>query len=44
MDKYMTNHPGECITDYTLGPIIREAYIRSFTPHNIMTGFQQAGI
>jgi hypothetical protein len=40
MDKYMTNHPRERITDYTLGPIIREAYIRAITPQNIMRGFQ----
>jgi hypothetical protein len=44
MDKCMTNHPEERITDYTSGPIIREAYIRAFTPHNMMRGFQQAGI
>jgi hypothetical protein len=32
MDKYKTNHPGERITDYTLGPTIRDAYIRSINP------------
>jgi hypothetical protein len=32
MDKYATNHPGERITDYMLGQIIREAYIKAFVP------------
>jgi hypothetical protein len=33
----MTNHPGERITDYTLGAIIRQACIKGFTPHHIVT-------
>jgi hypothetical protein len=44
MDRRRTNHPGERITDYTLGTTIRKAYIKAFTPHNIMRGFQQADI
>jgi hypothetical protein len=38
------NHPSGRVTDYTLGPIIREAHIRAFTPHKVMKGFQQVVI
>ena len=44
MDKYMTNHPGERITDYVLGSLVKESYIRAFTPNNIMKGFQRSGM
>ncbi|XP_023215632.1 uncharacterized protein LOC111618357 isoform X2 [Centruroides sculpturatus] len=44
IDKYMTNYPGVRITDFTMGPLIKEAYIRAFAPENIMKGFQRSGI
>lgn len=44
MDNYMTNHPGERITDYVMGPLIKEAFIRAFCPKNIIKGFEKSGI
>lgn len=44
MDKYMTNHPGERITDYVMGPLIKEAFIKAFSPTNILKGFEKSGI
>ncbi|XP_030749703.1 uncharacterized protein LOC115877597 [Sitophilus oryzae] len=44
MDIWMTNHPGERITEYDMGPLIGNAFMRAATPNNICSGFKTSGI
>ncbi|GLV31395.1 hypothetical protein CBL_10774 [Carabus blaptoides fortunei] len=44
MDRWMTNHPGKRITDYDMAPILKNAYMKAFTPSNIKKGFEKSGI
>lgn len=44
MDHWLTNHPDSRITEYDMTPIIKSALIKSFTPVNIMKGFEKTGI
>lgn len=44
MGKYMTNHPGERITEYVLGLIIKEAFFGAFSSRNTIKAFENLGI
>ncbi|XP_030753191.1 uncharacterized protein LOC115880193 [Sitophilus oryzae] len=44
MDIWMTNHPGERITEYDMGPLIGNAFRRAATPNNICSGFKTSDI
>lgn len=44
MDIWMTNHPGERITEYDMGPLICNAFMKAATPNNICSGFRKSGI
>ena len=44
IDLWMTNHPGHRVTDYDLGGIVKNAFIRACTPKNIISGFESTGI
>ncbi|CAH2101074.1 unnamed protein product [Euphydryas editha] len=43
-DRWVLNHPGKCITIYDVAGIAGEAYGVSFTPKNIVKGFEVTGI
>lgn len=40
----MVNHPGKTITIYEVGGLVGEAFLQSFTPKNICSGFRATGI
>lgn len=44
MDSWMYQHPGQTITMYDIPGLFGEAFKKSMTPSNIMSGFKACGI
>jgi hypothetical protein len=43
-NDWLINNPGKTITIYSIGELVRNAYVSSVTPQNIMSGFKKPGI
>ena len=43
-NSWMLSNPGQAITIYEMASLIRQAWEKSFTPTNIMSGFRVTGI
>lgn len=44
MNEWMLSNPGRTVTIYEVGQFVKDAYLSSFTPHNITQGFIKTGI
>lgn len=43
-DSWMFNNAGHTMTIYNISPLIHEAFYKSMTPANILSGFRKSGI
>ncbi|XP_018357454.1 PREDICTED: uncharacterized protein LOC108757511 [Trachymyrmex cornetzi] len=44
MNEWMLSNPGVTVTIYHVGQFVKEAFLTSFTPHNLTQGFAKTGI
>lgn len=44
MNEWMLSNPGVTVTIYNLGQFVKEAFLKTFTPHNLTQGFVKTGI
>lgn len=43
-DHWMVNHIGKKITEYDIASIMKPAFLKAFSPTNIISGFTSTGI
>ena len=44
VEKYIFNHPGRAITQFQVGELFGNAYLKASTPVNALSGFKKCGI
>lgn len=44
MNEWMLSNPGVTVTIYNVGQFVKEAFFKTFTPHNLTQGFIKTGI